>query len=532
MYDEEYEEYEFSEEELEEIERKANGPEGYSEELQYVRRTHVTKEEGVKNKEEAARRGNWSTHSFMFQEMVEWHRKGLTLRHLPPKVKHGPWSTRYLFLDIDNKPMDGHDAPDITPEEMGKALSMTGYEGTGFTGSTSGMPYKYHCFFFLSTPVRTGDEYVEAREEADRRLREAMASIRGTSSFPHLCDPEVYWQSSLFAPPGTESVDVVLKDWTIDETGLPRWAPDLPHRERTKDSPSPRYRTGELPDATVFHDWLVPLTNSGFARWLRNTGIIEYELIEDMEFAQNLSGMVPYLRRGASKLANQIGEGERHVRINNFMVAFYAQWRAFNLWLDVHGFPGRKFTEEDLSRSFGYYMDRSYENCDGYRLEPHLEELRNHMSRYRSRGDREYLEAHLDRRYVSGRTVYRTRTYTAETANHIIDSLEEAGRVAFESARFRDSFLKDRRISFPTLKKVAESRGVAVVTLRSSAGGSRGGAGRKPSVSWEELAKKGEMTEGTFFYREKLSPSERKTIQRKGLKIKKIKLGQIKSKRK
>ena len=100
----ENESYDFDEIEREESmvgsEEFMNTPEGYAEELQYVRTTHTSKEGARENKAFASTYGNWSTHLFSFDELSEMHRKGVTIRRLPPQPGR-KWSTRFLFIDIE-----------------------------------------------------------------------------------------------------------------------------------------------------------------------------------------------------------------------------------------------------------------------------------------------------------------------------------------------------------------------------------------------------------------------------------------------
>ena len=79
------------------------------------------------------------------------------------------------------------------------------------------------------------------------------------------------------------------------------------------------------------------------------------------------------------------------------------------------------------------------------------------------------------------------------------------------------------RVSLPTLRKVAKARGMKVRTAGKSAGGSRGGSGRKPGVSWESLASKGELVDGVFVYTGKLLAKHKMFLRRKGYRIKKEK---------
>lgn len=489
----------------------------YSEDLQYVRTTHTSKEAACNNKAEATKTGNWSSHRFFFNELVNLHREGLTVRRIPPQPGE-PWSTRFLFLDIDNKAQDGHDAPNVTADELEKALPSMGYPATGYTQSTSRTEYKWHILLFLDKPVRTGDEYDKARDDADRRLRKAVSGLRGTKSMPALADPKVKWQSCLYGPFQDEKRPIVLKD-PVYMDGKIVWSDDVAHGERTFSDPTIHARP--YLEAGYFKNYYVPLTTSSFCKWLRREGLTTVERIDDMEFDFSCSGLLPYVRKGSNKASRPIPEGERHDRISVFMLRIYQQARACNLYMDAHGFGGHKFSENDIATSFIHYVEQAFETVGGYNLEGHVTELRRLMKKYRDMGDREYLEEVS--RFSSGRHMFKTRAYTSSTACKIIESFSNAdGEVEFESVAFRDSYLKDQRISLPTVRKVAAARGLKVRTGRKSGGG-RTGAGRKPVVTWDTLATKGTVAEGVFHYVGKLSPSEKVFINRNGLKMKKEK---------
>lgn len=505
---------------VEEFEERMKHPEGYCEELQYVRTTHTSKDEAIANKREACKKGNWSSHTFFFEELAQHHRNGMTVRHLPPQPGK-PWSTRYLFLDIDNKPQRGHQAPNISAEDLDAVLPTLGYEATAYTESTSRKQYKWHILFFLSVTVRTKDEYDNARDEADRRLREALAAFRGLKSLPALADPKVNWQSSLYAPYQDDRHDIVLKDWQYTNGQL-YYAPNQAHGERTLSNPTPRAKT-EM-DNDYFKDTLVPLTSSKFCRWLRHENLTTVERIDDLEYDFKLSGILPYLRNGASKDTRQIEEGERHMRISAFMLKFYAQARSYNLYMDEHGFGDHSFSDNDIVNSFVHYVEKAFDTVGGYDLDKHVAELRARIDRYGSKSDREYLESVA--KYSTGKHRFRTRGYTSETASKICEQyLTADGAVEFESTTYRESYLKDQRVSLPTLKKVASAKGLKIRTGNGARGGSRSGAGRKALVSWDTLATKGQVIDGVFRYVGQLSSTEKNFINGQGVKMKKKKVG-------
>ena len=497
--------------------------ETYCECLQYVRTTHTSKEDACNNKSEASTIGNWSSHLFSFGELVRLHREGMTVRHLPWK-QGAKWSTRFLFIDIDNNAQPGHDAPNVTADELEKALPAMGYMAAGYTHSTSMDIYKWHVIIFLDAPARNSDEYDEARNEADRRLREAIEKLRGLKELPALVDPKVNCNSCLFAPPQECMHDIVLSDPVgvkkADGSIYCFFTPDMPHMERTVSNPDPR--PPQKMEAGYFRDGLVPDTSSGFCKWMRRERLTTVERIDDMEFDFSCSGILPYVRKGASKANMRIMEGTRHDTLNVFALRLYQQARACNLYLEENGFGDHKFTDNDIVNSFVHYVNQAFDTAGGYNLGGHVARLRKEIRENASKTDREYLEQPDIARHATGRHSFRTRSYTSSTACKIIESFRNAdGDVEFESVQNRDSYLKDQRVCLQTIRKVAAARGLKVVTARKPGG--RTGAGRKPTVTWETLATKGTVAGGVFNYVGKLSPSEKVFINRNGLKMKKKK---------
>ena len=513
-------EHELTDEEVAELEAQMDHPDKYCEELQYVRTTHTSKEEAISNKSDACRHRNWSSHHFFFYELVEHHRNGLTVRHLPPQPGQ-EWSTRFLFLDVDNKPQKGHQSPNVTAEDLDAVLPTLGYEATAYTPSTSRGKNKWHIFVFLTNPVRTKDEYDQARDKADERLRKAIATLRGIKALPALLDPKVRWQSSLYAPYQQDKHEIVLRDWSYNGNQL-NYTVDEAHGERTITNPTPILKTDTGED--YFKDTLVPLTSSKFCAWLRHEGLTTVERIDDLEYDFRLSGLLPYVRKGANKSTRQFEEGERHMRISAFMLKFYAQARSYNLYMDEHGYGEHKFSDDDIVNSFKHYVEQAFDTIGGYDLDKHIDELKDKMLKYGRRSDRDYLASVA--KFASGRHRFRTRGYTSTTASKIIDQFLTAdGAVEFDSTAYRESYLKDQRVSLPTLKKMASAKGLKIRTANKSKGGARSGAGRKALVSWDTLATKGQVIDGVFHYVGQLSSTEKNFINGQRVKMKKKKVG-------
>ncbi len=509
-----------TETELAELEARVDGPDGYCEELQYVRRTHTSKDEAVTNKATACKSYGWSSHRFFFDELSRLHSEGLTVRHLPPQPGK-PWETRFLFLDIDNDAQLDHQSPNVTGDELSDVLPSLGYPATFFCPSTSRKPYKWHIIVFLDVPARTSKEYNDARDNADSKLRDAIARCRKVKALPRLTDPKVQWQSSFYGPYCETVTDVVLKDWVCNDAGIPAvYKDDVPHAERTMQNPVPRLRENRAED--LFFDRLTPRSSSEFCRWLRRHDLAQVERIDDMEF--DFKVHTPWLRRGAFKSTSKFPEGSRHVSISAFGFALYNEARACNLWLHEHGLDEHRFSDSDVLTTFEHYTRGSFEFPASFDLDKELRDLEVHAKKFASFTDRDYLEQSDVAKFSTGRYRFRTRNYTRETAQKILKQFGGSSGVArFDSVEFREAFLVDQRVSFSTLRKTALKSGVNIVTARKCSGGARPGAGRKPKVSWETLGVKGSLFDGVFRYVTPVTSSERKWLARQNVKVKKLK---------
>lgn len=515
---EEYEE-EMSDEDYELFDREANSREHYAEPLQFVNVTHTSKQDGREHKKDAASGAaggaRFCTAYFTFDELVDYHSKGMTFRRLPETAVQ-KWSTRFMVLDFDNKSMLDHDPVNVTTDELDEMIRMLNLTAR-YTPSGDKLPYHHHLFILLDKPVCSAEEYKTVRDGLEQHLRTALEFLRGVSSLPRLTDPRLYAQTTIFAPKQDTEVTITKVTWEIDDEGRWSWGQPTEHLERTIECPKPRYTAT---NDSVFKDYLVPLSTSQFARWLVIHGVSDKELLKDLEYDFRIGGnILKYLRPGASKVSRPILVGERDATVSAFLLKLYAKTRSYNLWLSEHGHGDLRFTKKDVTDSFVHYLENAYVLGHKFALDPYVNELERRCDRFEGISDREYCE--LCKKWSTGRHEFKTRRYVRDTAQELVDRFKDGDCVRFPSKEERDRILKENAVSLPTLRKMAGLYRLSVVT--GSRGGARSGSGRKPSVSWETLSSKGDVVDGVFYYVETLSPTEKKFIYNEGVKIKRSK---------
>lgn len=517
--DDGYDEPEMTDEDYERFEQEANSREHYAEAIQFVNRTHTSKDEGRQNKAAAAsgKEGGarFATAFFTFDELVDYHAKGMTFRKLPEQASI-KWSTRYLVLDFDNKAMRGHDPVNVTEDELVDMIDKCRLVAR-YTPSGDKKPFHFHLFVLLDDPVFSADEYKQVRDEHERRLRTALEFIRGVSALPRLTDPNLYSQTTVFAPKQDKEAVITKTTWEIDAEGRWQYGNASEHLERTIDHPQPRY-TADTDQ--LFRDYLVPLSTAQFARWLVIHKVSDKELLKDMEYDFKIGGnLLRYMRKGATKATKPILTGERDTTVSALMLKLYAKSRSYNLWLSTHGHDDLRFSDNDIVNSFQCYLENAYETGRGFGLAKYIDELTARCQKYASLSDREYCE--LVKKWSTGRHEFKTRAYTRDAAQELIDKYKVGDTVKFASKDERDRVLKENSVSLATLRKMASLYRLKVTS--GSKGGARSGSGRKPSVSWETLSSKGDVVDGVYYYVEALSPTEKKFIYNEGLKIKRSK---------
>ena len=515
-----------TDEELAAFDIEAESREHYTEQLEYITRTHVTKEEGRKNKKAAAsgntaRYGDarFSTAHFRFDELVDMHAAGMTFRRLPMDSVER-WSTRFLVMDFDNSNKGGHEPANVTEQELYAMLDDCGIRDARITSSGDLKDYHWHLFIFLPEPVFSYEEFRKVRDDTEDRLRSSLMRLRGVTALPRLTDVKLYANTAVFGPRQPEVRPITKTDWSIDPDGRMQWGVPQEHLERSDKNPSLRTEASSVDVA--FRDGKVPLSTSAFAAWLVHQGICQKERIRGLRYDFRIAGLLPYIHRGESKESLPIQTGNRHNTVTVFIPMLYAKARSYNLWLRENGYGEYAFTDENILQSFYAYIGNAYETGDGFELEEYANRLRSLMKRNAGVSDEDYCKGM--EKYATGSGNARTRRYIRETANEIVERFTDAdGNVRFDSARQRDMYLKDEMVSVYTIRKVARERGARVVTSGGRSGGNRKGAGRKPGVSWEGLMEKGELVDNVFHYVGKLSSTERGFLHSKGIKVKKKK---------
>ena len=493
----------------------------YTEQIQYVTVTHTTKAEGRQNKQDAASgRGTarFATAAFSFDELVDYHAKGMTFRKLPESAIDG-WSTRFLVMDFDNKAMPDHDPVNVNKQELEQIVDMCQLTAR-YTHSGDCLDYHWHLFILLDEPVKNADEYTAVRDNTEDRLNNALAFLRGRAKLPRLTDPKLYAQTTVFAPKQATARRIVKKTWYVDQDGKLAWGDPPEHLERTIDFPMPRTQaTGRF-----YHSNLIPLSTSDFARWLVAHGVIKEERVTDIEYDFYMGGnMLKYIRTGCTKLSKPILVGERNATISVFAIKLYAKARSYNLWLAEHDRDDLRFSDEDIFDSFVFYVKDAYVVTDDFALKPYTDMLTRKIYKNRALSDREYCESVA--KYTTGRHQAKTRNYVRDTAQQVVDFFRVDDKVQFGSRSELDRILKEKSISINTLRKTAKTNNLTVTYgNKGGKGGSRKGSGRpvgSGSVSLDSLSKKGKLVDGVFYYTEKLSTTETKFCSVRKIKIRK-----------
>lgn len=498
--------------------------------IQYFTLTHTSKDEALAHKKQADGRRvgpcRFSTQEMDFDEIVELHGRGMTIRRLPVMDKGpaaGRMLTSFLILDIDNKPSKDNKIPEpnITEDELMEMLWFSGLDGK-FTISTSGLPYKYHLFIRVNEQVTSKNRYDALVDDAENRLEAAFRDIRGTMC-PLLRDPKLTANSILYAP-CTESVEPIgpvriRYNGGPDKRKFYGYYADIPptHLELTKDYPEPRY---SLPtDNAVMADRTVPPRWSSLARMLRLEGLIVLEKLDNPGADFNLAGAMRFLRKGKTKESEKLQLGERDNMCSWAMLAVYGQARSYNLWMDQHGLGEHKFSLEDMKRTLNTILSNSYVQFDSFTHEKFLRQLEERYQRFEHMSDSEYVDTY--KISESKREVAKTRMYVVTTVESIISSRTSDGKVVFQSTDERDEVLKDADVSLSTLRNMAKAKGLSIEIANS------GKRGRKAGVSWESLSVIGKIYEEgenrVFRYTGKLCSAQKMFLMRNGVKTEKLK---------
>lgn len=487
--------------------------------IQYIDRTHATKEDARRNKVAADRMDpggpRFRSAVISFDDLVENHRKGMSFRLMP--TNYEGWNTSTVLIDIDNSEDDGNTIgrPNITAGELERMIDLTGLRGR-FTQSTSGSPYKWHIFIDIGVQVYSEEEYYSFRKVAEDALERAFREIRGVDVCPHLSDPKFGVNSFMYAPCVEEPGDFTVSSLTFDPSTMTYgFTVSEPHAEITKKNPVLRTEVAD----SEFNYRMVPLTLPGFARWLVVNGLLEEEKVEGLRCHFHITNALKYMRPGKSKSEVPVCEGERYTSFSAFMLKLYSQARAYNLWLDEHGHPDHKFSYYEIRDSFSSYIRNAYEEGSGFTYEEMLANLDNVHHRYGNLSDSDYLELPDVKKYSTGRHSARTRNFTKCAALSVIDKFAQGDSVVFPSESERDAALAEAGVSLRTIKSKAKEQGMAV---KVASGAKRG---RKAGISLEGLTAIGKFNGSTFCYYGRLPAAEKKFLQRRGYKVAKMEPG-------
>lgn len=496
----------------------------HTEEFQFIDRTHTDKEEALENKSRASgwhRRAcdaAFRTAAFSFRELARYHEAGMTFRRIPYAGR-----TRFMFLDIDAKQNPG--IPPVDAGEMDRALSGMGYADYRFTHSTSGTPGNWHVFLLLDTPVDTsGAEYGRAHDAAALALFEAVMANRGLpDAIGSLCDPAMRSPNQLLYGCPRAYVD------SITVSGM-----SSPHLERTIEFPSPRW-VDTAPD--VEPGWncrRVPTSPGELARNLREAGIIPDGRL-DMEWA--FSAWLPYRRKGGSKEADRVPEGERHRVLNRFAYKLYCCYRAANLC--ISGTSYQPYTEEDLK---GTFLALAKGACDGdaggAALKKATKSLMGLVNRGRALSDADWCRG--EARYAiedadgSPRHRFRTSDHCRVASMELLGERLDCGVARFASREELAGELSSRGVTEQTFRRYARASGISVEVAGLSRGGRPrknppkapgGSRGRPREVSLGDVLGRisGTLRENTVEYSGEVSGRDKKFLQRLGYRIKKLK---------
>ena len=480
----------------------------YTEEFQFIDRTHMDKEEALENKAAAdgyrRRAGGpaFRTAPFDFAGLARKHELGMTFRRLPSSA-----GTRFVFLDIDRK--QNPDLPPVTMRELDSALSSMGYADYMYTHSTSVSEGNWHVFLLLDDTVSlSGSAYRDAHDAAAGALSAAIATGRGTEGEPaQLCDPAMRSPFQLMyglpARPSRIMVD-----------GM-----SAPHLERTAEFPEPRWVDNTQDVRTGWNCRRVPTSPGEFARVLRDAGVIPDSRIA-MEYA--FDAWLPFMRKGGSRGAVRISEGERHTALNMFAFKLYCCYRAANLYASEHGFL--EYTEDDLKGTF-LALTKGASGGDASAVKEAMRSLMGIHGRGQGMSDLEWCRENS--RYAirdadgNTRHHFRTKDHCRNETDELLECRADSGVARFRSREDLESELRSRGLSEATFRRHARAAGVSVEVASVSRGGRPAGSA---SVSLEDVLGRisGTVEGNVVMYSGEVSRKDRNLLARRGYRLKKL----------
>ena len=536
-----------------ELEQIMSSREHYRDRIEYVTKTHTTKEEAVSNKKKADganRTSNddplFAIHDVTFDELVELHEKGMGFRRLPLESSLSKPGTRIVILDIDNGHKNDWWHPNISQEDLDSMLAaIEGVQvgSTPFiinavrrTKSTSGDPNKHHTFVLVNKPIYSGEEYTRIHEELEAMLNTQFKKLRNipeTEAVPRLTDPKcksINW--FFFGVCQDESRKLLLKHYEFTPNLVPYEVLDEQHLEitekrRHKEQPKPSVK--QMPYS--LDEWqarMVPTSTSGLVALLQKRGISDSTTIE-VEYA--FRATLPYnMKKGGSKEAQCVPEGNRWNTVNIFAIKLYSVWRSCNLYLSTHDYD--VFTEAELVSSYSEYVNKAFERTWDYDLEKAKVSIRELITKFRSASDREYCDKYKRYACKKGRiirnliederplqTLLRCKNHCQIVTKTIVEQFGLDSKVTFPSRTTMLEILKERLISESAFRKHLMLLGYTLAFDKKVKAGRPKGS--RTTSTEDAVMTKGNIVDGVFHYRGSLTSAERQFLFRKGLKVKK-----------
>lgn len=536
-----------------EIEQILSSREYYREQIQYATQTHTTKDEAVLNKKKAdgAYRTSdddplFAIHNVTFDELVDLHEKGMGFRRLPLECDLSRPGSRIIVIDIDNGRPEDKWRPDITPDDLDSMFAAIKEVRLGSkhftiiavrrTKSTSGKQYKYHIFILVDKPIYSAEEYTRIHEEIEAMLNAQFKRLRNipeTEVIPRLTDPKcksINW--FFFGVCQDESRKFLLSHHEFTSNLIPYEVLDEEHLEitdkrRHKEQPKPCVK--QLPYS--LEDWkakTVPTSTSGLVAFLQKRGISDSTTIE-VEYA--FRATLPYnMKKGGSKEAQCVPEGNRWNSVSIFAIKLYSVWRSCNLYLSAHGYE--VFTEEELIRSYSEYVNRAFERTWDFDLEKAKVSIRELISKFRGATDREYCDKYKRYACKKGRivrnlieddrplqTLLRCKDHCQIVTKTIVEQFGNDYRVTFPSRTTMLDILKERLISESAFRKHLMLLGYSLAFNTMVKSGRPKGS--STTSTEDAVMTKGTIIDGVFHYRGSLTSAERQFLFRKRLKVKK-----------
>lgn len=164
--------------------------------IQYIGRTHTSKEEAKSNKKLTNTIHSTYLTELDFEEIVEAQDTGLTIARVDP-------FTNFLVIDIDESTVNIVQLQDLYKND----------ENVKITYSSSLNPLKYHIFVKLANPV-SDVNYKKAVEEKFKEIHDNVINTIGRCNIFVLDDNADTYYQCFFGVPQNSSYDLILKNST------------------------------------------------------------------------------------------------------------------------------------------------------------------------------------------------------------------------------------------------------------------------------------------------------------------------------